>query len=178
MEPSLPYPWHAWAQVAGFRGIGDPLARQAAMRASRETEPQPPIGYRREAVRITHEGWALEIPGWYAERRSPDEWWAGGAGRSITLAATRTGGPDGTPMPAAAFIDQFAAELGRGALDHADGEVLGRARLTTDSTSGVEVGILEGYSAIRGSGAAIKLEFDDPTDWQWAVETWRDLRPA
>ena len=54
--------------------------------------------------------------------------------------------------------------------------MLGRARLVTDASSGIEVGVLEGYSAIRGSGAAIKVEFDDPEDWQWAVETWRSLR--
>ncbi|MEX2185089.1 MAG: hypothetical protein WEC14_11645 [Chloroflexota bacterium] len=178
MEPSLPYPWHAWAQVAAFRGIGDQMSRQAAARASREAEPRPLVGYRRDAVRVTHEGWTVEIPGSYAERRTADEWWAGGAGRSITLAATRTGDADGAPMSAAAFIDQFAVELGPGALDHHAGVVLGRARLTTDASSGVEVGILEGYSAIRGSGAAVRIEFDDPEDWQWAVDTWRSLAPG
>ena len=43
---------------------------------------------------------------------------------------------------------------------------------------GVEVGVLEGYSAIRGSGAAMRITFDDPADWSWAVETWRSLRPS
>jgi hypothetical protein len=177
-DPGLPYPWHAWAQVCAFRGISDAMARQAAGRAARESEPATPIGYRRDDVRISHEGWSLVIPGSYAERRSPDEWWAGGAGRSITLAATRTGLADGTPMPAQAFITQFATELGADALTHRDGEVLGRARLTTDASSGVEVGILEGYSAIRGSGAAIRIEFDDAGDWQWALDMWRSLRPG
>lgn len=179
-DPSLVYPWHAWAQVCAFRGvaINDQMSRQAAGRASREPEPVPPVGYRRDPVRITHESWSLEVPGSYAERRSPDEWWAGGAGRAITLAATRTGTADGTPMSAQAFIEQFAADLGRDALNHRAGEVIGRARLTTDSSSGVEVGVLEGYSAIRGSGAAIKIEFDDPGDWQWAVDTWRTLAPG
>ncbi|CAN5627132.1 hypothetical protein BH20CHL7_BH20CHL7_12650 [soil metagenome] len=178
MDPSLPYPWHAWAQVAAFRGIGDQMSRQAATRASREAEPKPLVGYRRDPVRVTHEGWTVEIPGSYAERRTTDEWWAGGTGRSITLAATRTGGTDGESMSAVAFIDQFAVELGPGALDHHAGDVLGRARLTTDASSGVEVGILEGYSAIRGSGAAVRIEFDDPEDWQWAVDTWRSLAPG
>jgi hypothetical protein len=81
-------------------------------------------------------------------------------------------------MSAEVFIEQFAANLGPDALGHRDGEVLGRGRLTTDSTSGVEVGVLEGYSAVRGSGAAIRIEFDDPADWQWAVETWRALAPG
>lgn len=178
VDPGLPFPWHAWVEIAVSRGINDQVTRLAAGRAAREPEPTPPVGYRRDPVRIIHEGWALEIPGSYAERRTPDEWWGGGAGRSITLAATRTGLADGTPMPAQAFLAQFAGDLGPDALSRRDGEVLGRARLTTDASSGVEVGVLEGFSAIRGSGAAIRVEFDDPGDWQWAVDTWRGLRPA
>ena len=178
MDPALTYPWHAWSQLTAFRGINDQMAMQAAGRAAREAEPVLPIGYRRDPVRITHEGWSLEIPGSYAERRTADEWWAGGAGRAITLAATRTGLADGAAMPAQAFIEQFGADLGRDALTHRDGEVIGRARLTTDATSGVEIGVLEGYSAIRGSGSAVRIEFDDPADWQWALDTWRALRPG
>ena len=26
--------------------------------------------------------------------------------------------------------------------------------------------------------AALKVEFDDPADWQWALDMWRSLRPA
>jgi hypothetical protein len=178
MEPGLPFPWHAWIELAVLRGINDQMTRLAAGRAAREPEPVPPVGYRRDPVRITHEGWSLEVPGSYAERRTPEEWWCGGAGRSITLAATRTGSADGSAMSAASFIEQFATDLGPDALAHREGEILGRARLTTDSSSGIEVGVLEGYSAIRGSGAAMRIEFDDPADWQWALDMWRSLRPA
>lgn len=177
-DPGLPYPWHAWAQVCAFRGINDAMARQAAGRASREAEPVPPVGYRRNPVRIIHEGWSLEVPGPWAERRTADEWWGGGAGRSVTLAATAAGTATGLPMPADAFIEQFASDLGPGALSHQAGAVVGRARLTTDASSGVEIGILEGFSAVRGSGAAIRIEFNDAADWQWAVDTWRSLIPA
>jgi len=177
-DPGLPYPWHAWAELCTHRGINDQMARQAAGHAAREPEPVPLTGYRRDPVRVSHEGWALDIPGAWAERRTAEEWWAGGAGRAITLAATRTGGPDGTPMSPQAFLEQFAADLGPGALDHRAGDVVGRARMATDASSGVEIGVLEGYSAIRGSGAAIRIEFEDPEDWRWAVETWRSLAPA
>ena len=178
MDPGLPFPWHAWAELCALRGITDPMARQATTRALREPEPAIPVGYRRDPVRVIHEGWSLEVPGWYAERRTPEEWWAGGSGRTLTLAATRTGASDGSPMPAEAFVEQFATDLGRDALGHREGEVIGRARLTTDASSGVEIGVLEGYSAVRGSGAAIRIEFDDAADWSWAVETWRSLRPG
>jgi len=178
LDPELDYPWHAWTELTALRGIDDPMARQAATRATRAPEPHPPVGYRRNPVRISHEGWSLEVPGMYAERRSAEEWWGGGAGRSITLAATTTGTADGRHMPAVAFIEQFAADLGPDAMNHRAGDVLGRARLMTDASSGVEIGVLEGYSAVSGSGAAIRIEFDDPEDWQWALDTWRSLAPG
>jgi hypothetical protein len=178
MEPGAQFPWRAWAQLVALRGIEDQMARQAVQRAGSEPDPETPVGYRRGDVHVTHEGWGLDVPGTYAERRTPEEWWGGGVGRSITLAATRTALADGSPMPAEVFIEQFAGDLGRDALGHRDGEIVGRARLTTDASSGVEVGVLEGYSAIRGSGAAIRIEFNEAGDWQWAVETWRTLAPG
>jgi len=81
-------------------------------------------------------------------------------------------------MSATEFIEQFASDLGPDAITHRAGEVLGRARLMTDASSGVEIGILEGYSAVAGSGAAIRIEFDDPGDWQWALDMWRSLAPG
>ena len=38
--------------------------------------------------------------------------------------------------------------------------------------------MLEGFSAVTGSGAAIRVEFDSSDDWKWAIELWRSLRPA
>jgi hypothetical protein len=172
MEPTLNYPWRAWAELIEHRGIDDPMSRQVVARAAREPDG-PPIGYRRAPVGITHEGWALEIPGSFAERRTAEEWWGGGAGRNITLAAVQTG-----TMGANAFIQQFGGDLGPDALDHHAGGVFGRATVTTDASSGVEIGVLEGYSAVVGSGAAIRIEFDDPADWQWALDMWRSLAPG
>jgi hypothetical protein len=31
---------------------------------------------------------------------------------------------------------------------------------------------------VAGSGAAIRIEFDDPADWQWALDIWRSLAPG
>jgi hypothetical protein len=177
LEPGLAYPWRAWAEVIEHRGIDDPMARQVAARAAREPEDGPLIGYRRAPVGISHEGWALEIPGSFAERRTAEEWWGGGVGRNITLAAVQTGTDRGA-MSAQAFIQQFGGELGPDAIDHRAGGVVGRATVTTDASSGVEVGVLEGYSAVAGSGAAIRIEFDDAADWQWALDMWRSLAPG
>lgn len=176
-DPSLAYPWQAWAEVIALRGIDDPMSRQVLARAEREAGGGPQIGYRRSSVTIRHEGWALEIPGSYAERRSSDEWWGAGAGRNITLAAVQTATAGGA-MGAQVFVDQFGSDLGPDAIDHRANGVVGRARLSTDASSGVEVGVLDGYSAVVGSGAAIRIAFDDPGDWKWALDTWRSLAPG
>lgn len=176
-EPTLAYPWQAWAEVIELRTIDDPMSRQVLDRAEHDAGDGPPIGYRRSQVTIRHEGWALEIPGSYAERRTSEEWWGAGAGRNITLAAVQTATADGA-MGAQAFVDQFAGDLGSDAIDHHSNGVIGRARLSSDTSSGVEVGVLDGYSAVVGSGAAIRIVFDDPGDWQWALDMWRSLAPG
>ena len=176
LDPSLGYPWRAWAEIVGLRNI--PIrwvARSSPGRCARPAGPE--IGYRRGPVTISHEGWALTIPGSFAEKRTAEEWWGGGAGRAITLAAVQTG-TDAGAMRAHAFIDQFAGEMGPDAIDHRAGGVVGRATLSSDASSGVEIGILEGYSAVVGSGAAIRIEFDDPADWQWAIDIWKSLAPG
>ena len=81
-------------------------------------------------------------------------------------------------MAALAFLNHVAGDLGAEALTHQAGPVVGRARITTDESSGVAVGVLDGYSAVNGSGAAIRIEFDDPNDWQWALDLWRSLAPG
>jgi hypothetical protein len=172
IEPELPYPWHAWAEIIAIIGAEDGMARQANARTLLEP-PESPVGYRRDPVSISHEGWALEVPGEFAERRTDEEWWGGGAGRSVTLAATETG-----DMSAHAFLAQVGGDLGDEALSYQSGPVVGRARITTDESSGVAVGVLDGFSAVNGSGAAIRIVFDDPSDWQWALDMWRSLAPG
>ncbi len=173
LEPDLPYPWHGWAEVAAFRAIEDGMTRQIFSRTAGKPTDRLPIGYRRDPVTIAHEGWSLEIPGGFAERRTDEEWWGGGTGRSVTLAAISTGS-----MPPASFLAQVAGDLGPDALSHRDGEVHGKARISSDASSGLEVGVLDGYAAITGSGAAIRIVFDDPADWQWALDMWRSLAPG
>ncbi|MFL5721218.1 MAG: hypothetical protein ACJ778_12165 [Chloroflexota bacterium] len=175
-DPNLTYPWRAWAELLDLAGIDDAMAAQVRNRA--RTAPDGPlIGYRRAPVTIRHEGWVLEIPGSFAERRTSEEWWGGGAGQDITLAAVPTGTPAG-PMAGPSFIQQFGGDLGPDAIDHRADGVVGRAKIATDASSGVEVCILEGYSAVVGSGAAIRIVFEDPADWQWALDLWRSLKPG
>ena len=36
LDPTLPFPWSAWAEIVALRGIDDPMARQVVPRAMRE----------------------------------------------------------------------------------------------------------------------------------------------
>ena len=138
-DPNLAYPWRAWAELVDLAGFDDPMAGQVRNRAATAPADEPPIGYRRAPVTIRHEGWALEIPGSFAERRTAEEWWGGGAGQDITLAAVATGTAAG-PMAGQTFIQQFGGDLGPEAIDHRAGGVVGRAKLVTDASSGSRSG--------------------------------------
>ena len=120
IEPGLPLPVARLGRGRRVRaGIDDPMARQVvgAARCARRT-PASPIGYRRDAGHDHPRGLGLEVArASFAERRTAEEWWGGGAGRAITLAAVQTGTDSGA-MSAQAFVDQFAGDLGPDALDH------------------------------------------------------------
>lgn len=178
LEPALRFPYRAWHDLLVLRGVRDPMARMVAERSAAVPPDEPEIGYRRGEVTVVHEGWALTVPGSFAERRTGGEWWGGDAGRRITLAAVETG-RDGRPMTAEGFLAEVAGHLGSDVLTHLGaGGVLGRARLDTDTTSGMQGAVLDAYSAVIGRGAAIRIEFDDPDDWQWALDMWRSLHPV
>jgi hypothetical protein len=183
LEPGLPWPWEAWREVFVLRGPNDPATFQLLQRATAAAAgaaadlSATPIGYRRRPVTIVHEGWALELPGSFTDERTAEEWHGIDAGRSVTLAATATS-RGGQPMSAETFLREFAAGLGTDVITHEDGSLVGRARLSSDASTGVEVATVEGYSAVRGSGAVIRIVIEDPSDWKWALDTWRSLRPA
>ena len=183
LEPAMAWPWPEWRELFQLRGLPDQATRQLVDRGAgplvggARGESDAPIGYRRRPVTIIHEGWALEVPGSFTSTRTNEEWAGGEAGRSITLAGVETA-QGGQPMSADLFLRQVAGHLGHDAIEHDDGVVRGRARLASDPSSGVEVATVEGFSAVRGRGAAIRVEIDDPLDWKWALDTWRSLRPA
>ena len=173
LEPDLAWPWAEWRELLAFRGGPDAATLGLIQRAAPHIGDEPgTIGYRRKPVTVVHEGWALELPGSFTGTRTPEEWSGGESGRTVTLAGTAT------EMSADQFLRQVAGHLGHDAIEHAEGGVVGRARLSSDASSGVEIATVEGYSAIRGRGAAIRIEIDDPQDWKWALDTWRSLRPA
>lgn len=177
LEPSLAFPWREWRELARLAPTPDPMAALIDERVATIDPTTPLVGYRRRPVTVTHEGWAIEVPGTFAERHPGGAWWGGDAGRSITLASVPVA-HNGRLTPAETILRQVAGNLGPSALAHQAGDVMGRARLGMEDGSGITVGIVEGFAAVDGRGAAIRVEFDDPADWEWALDQWRALRPA
>jgi hypothetical protein len=180
LDPSIAFPWREWIELLDLRGIDDAPSHDIRERGAglAGSDRRPLVGYRRHPVTIIHEGWALEVPGSFSEQRTDEEWSGGDGGRTITIAGTRTEGDDGRPLSADRFLAKVAGDLGPDALEHRSGEIAGRARLSEDGTSGVSLGVLDGFLATTGRGAAIRVVFDDPADWQWALDMWRSLRPT
>jgi hypothetical protein len=177
LDPGLPYPWREWKELLDFAGQPDQMRERVEAEAAAASPTSALIGYRRRQVRVEQAGWTITIPGSFATRRTEEEFWAGGGGRTITIAATPTGTGD-APMPPDVFLDSVTAHLGGELLRHDANGVAGRAKLALDPTSAVEAAVLEGYSAVRGSGAAVRIVIHSAEDWDWALGMWRSLRPV
>ena len=97
------------------------MSRQAATRATKEPEPTLPVGYRRDDVRVSHEGWSLEVPGSYAAALGGGV--VGWRRRPEHHARGDDDGFGGRPADVGpAFIEQFAVDLGPDAMSHRAGE--------------------------------------------------------
>jgi hypothetical protein len=176
LEPSLPYPWREWKELLDLTDTVDPMVERVRDEAAKAPDG-PLVGYRRRPVSIVHRGWTLTVPGSSRVRQNEEEAVVGDGDREITIAAVDTTSDAGA-LPAETFLSRVGGELGSDVLRHRDGGVVGIARLAIDPSSVVEVAVLDGFSAVDGSGAAIRIVIHDPGDWEWALDTWRALRPA
>ncbi len=57
LDPSLPFPWREWLELADHVGVVDPMTRLLRERAASVDPATPLIGYRRRPVTVVHEGW-------------------------------------------------------------------------------------------------------------------------
>jgi hypothetical protein len=176
LDPTLPYPWREWKELLDVAGERDPM-RERVEREAAAAVGGPRVGYRRQPVRVEQAGWQLVVPGSFATRHTDEELLASEGDRTIIVAASATG-TESDPMPAETFLERIAGHLGPDAVDHRDGEVVAKAKLAIDASSVVQSAVLEGYSAVRGSGAAMRIVIHDKADTEWALDMWRSLRPV
>ena len=161
-DASLAYPWREWAELIRLRAMPDPIAERVFRQAERVDTALPldrlPAPARDRRPR------GLAGAGPRVVRRAADadgEWRGGERGRQVTLRGDDD--PDlerdadvGRPVP----DRRSRATSARACCATRTASCSGRARVTSDASSGVEVAVLEGFSAVTGSGAAIRVEFD------------------
>ena len=154
------------------------MGRQVVARAMREAGAGPTIGYRRGAGHDQPRGLGADDPGLL--RRAADGRGVVGRRRRPGHHAGRRADRDGRRGHAGARVHRPVRRGDRAPTRSTTEPAASWAvrTLSSDASSGVEVGILEGYSAVVGSGAAIRIEFDDPADWQWAIDMWKSLAPG
>ena len=184
LEPGLAWPWPAWRELFQLRRPDRSRRRGRSSIAGRgrSSAGRPAMSRRRSATAAGRSRSSTRVGPSRSRARSPSP------GRPRSGPAARPAGASpwpgprpaegGHPMTAERFLQQVAGHLGRDAIEHDDGVVRGRARLASDPSSGVEVATVEGFSAVRGRGAAIRIEIDDPQDWKWALDTWRGSAPG
>lgn len=79
LDPSLTFPWSAWAECFALLGEESLRSTRAQFKASEPDEADAPLlGYRRNAVRVMLSGgWSIAIPGAFSERWDERGTWVG-----------------------------------------------------------------------------------------------------
>ncbi len=79
LDPSLAYPWGAWAECFALLGEESLRSMRAQLKANEPAErAKERPGYRRRAVRVTLSGgWSIAVPGELAERWDERGTWVG-----------------------------------------------------------------------------------------------------
>ena len=190
LDPAGELPWREWLEV--LEAIEndqnghtvtptDPALTDAVTQRAWETAQAPtPVGYRRLPVRVgLCCGWSIEVPGDFAREWDGERTWTGwNLSRTVWFHAVGFTKPDGSsPSPAEAVT------VGRRSLP--EGEpvpgidregVRGEAVFGEVEEDGRTVWRLSGVTAADGQLVVCHVYTEDPTDRDWAVQTWHSLR--
>jgi hypothetical protein len=121
--------------------------------------------------------WTISVPVDFAEIHNGDSWQAHAGSRVVYVSSMKVTNGE-TPVPAAALLATAARKLApasdaeRHRRDEAD--VQGDAQVIS-MAAGLE---LKGFACADGSVATCLIHFDQLDDREWAVTTWRSLRPV
>jgi hypothetical protein len=137
----------------------------------------PEIGYRRRSVRVRLPGdWSIDIPGSCAETFEDRgrQFCAWDPPRTIWFSSYSFGEVGGRPPAAEELL--LRVETGDGEpLEHRGARVVGRAVIGRASENGHSYWQLAGHSAVAGGIALATLCFDEESDRDWAISTWRSI---
>ena len=171
LDPELDYPWPEWGELARYRDRKLP--------AKPDILPlRPLIGYRRRPITVIYDGWQIRVPGTFAEEWFPGSWWSGDKGRDVEIKVIES-----ERRSAQELIDNIGKVMEKGT-DPSDlfsirvGEVLGRGHFFPSTAHDEDVTVLRAISAVNGSAVGLHIMFTNPDQRDWAIETWKTLKPA
>ncbi|AMV29948.1 hypothetical protein VT84_36485 [Gemmata sp. SH-PL17] len=194
LDPAAELPWAEWLELlTAIAGDEDgycvtPNDDGLSIELWKHMGPLPApaakdrIGYRRYPVRVSLDGsWSVEIPGELARERNDDRTWtAWDRTRTVWFHPLRFTKPGGEPPTAAE-----TAEVGRKSLP--EGEALpgfdrdglrGEAVFGPVEEDGRTLWRLSGVIGAPGQLAVCNVYIENESDRDWAVRTWRSLRPG
>lgn len=174
LDPSMELPWAEQSELLTCLDESSLRATRGHLKA--QSLPPPRIGYRRRPVRVELSGgWWLTIPGELAEGWDERGTWIGwDAGRSILFNSFTARG-DGLPPSTEDTLSRMPLLEGDELLELERGELRGVAALTEVEDDGQLVHRLEAHAAMGPHAAVGTLVFVDPTDRDWALDTWASL---
>ncbi len=177
LDPSIDLPWPEQAELLGYLEEESLRATRARMKAE-ALGRDPRVGYRRHPVRARLSGgWSLEIDGALAERWDErGTWVAWDESRSIWFTSLSVSGPDGRPSASTeATLAELPALTSDEVLELEAGPLRGIAAFHEEEVEGAPVYRLEAQAAQGPEAALGTLVFVEPSDRQWALETWGSL---
>jgi len=175
LDPNLQYPWAEWKQVL------DLLNQE-----SDETElvnshayGTPTIGYRRRSVTVTLPGrWSVKIPGSFSDCKLDEE------GDFCTVDPPReiwfsVYDLKGGPSPAVFESRKRSMQAARNPDYVVEREnyfaqaTISKKQLNT----GEEYSVLNSFNLTLGGQLILTIVFPGPEQQDWAMETWRSIKP-
>jgi hypothetical protein len=174
-DPTLSYPWKEWAEIHDFLGTDGALNTEVARRGA-ETPEGMRIGYRRQPVRVRPTGgWWIEVPGSFAESWGQDgSWSAWEPPRWVSFFSVSATDPR-KPRSAEEMLAS-APPLPEGErLEYRAEEVIGQAVLSHALEEGRSSWNLIARSAVPREMALCYVTYENPSDRQWALDTWHSL---
>ena len=174
LDPGLPYPWAEWEQVLDLLGHHGEEAELVRARAQGE----PTIGYRRRDVTVTLPGgWSIRVPGSFSEFQLDDEndFFAVDPPREIWFTAYSS-----NKASAGSAFRAMRKEVKKERPDYLieNDDYLSRAAVSRKRRdNGEEYLLLNSSNLGVGVRSVCTIVFSDPADKDWALETWRSLKP-
>ena len=122
-------------------------------------------------------GWTIVVPSNFAEIDNGDSWQAHEGARCVYVSSMRVADANGAVPAAALFATASINLVPLSEAEHHSFEEpgLNAGAQIAQTDTGFD---LKGFTCVDGCMATCVISFAEQTDRDWAVATWRSLRPS